>query len=758
MKGAANQARRDRVVHAMTVVTWVVLVVGMSLIALSSTGPAAEAQQVLTMVLTTYFLVVITWLVSAAVADRSRRGSLILLAVGVALWGTGSAFLNGTTSELDLTKFPSPGEWFFLLSYVAMAAYLIIDAAHRLAKTLSTWLETVVICGGTACVAGAVLLTPLASAFGSDGVPLLLALLYPMIDAALGVLVIAQVALRARGGFRESAMLIGAFALFTYADRTFVANLASGVYGSSVLNDACYSTAFALLAMHATRRRTADARPPVRRYQTPAMVLGAGLAALTVLAIRPPGSVGDYLAVVALVTLVGVGGRLVVALRDANRATEAFALARSDDLTHLPNRRAILALTEEKLAADKPFSLMILDLNGFKEVNDTLGHAAGDSVLKLIAERVRESLPNDVMIARLGGDEFAAVVPSDDAVDAMEVAQEILRLVREPLTVDGIRLSIDASVGIAGRMAKDTNGTELLRRADVAMYRAKVNRAGALAYDGVYDDFSREKLQIVEQLRQGILGGELVLWYQPQIDAATQRICGLEALIRWNHPTEGLLSPAVFLPAARRAGLMAAISEEVARIAVNDLAEWRTRGLQPTVAINCAPPELLSGVFLPGLYENLQTMQVPASSVIIEVTEDSLIAEPERARTILQDIRAHDLQISIDDYGTGFSSLSYLRDLPVQELKIDRSFITGMTEDARSKMIVASTLQMAKALGLRTVAEGIEDAATAAELIALGVDVLQGYYFAAPMAPDLVEAWVWRWAANNTDYGYGTAS
>ena len=335
----------------------------------------------------------------------------------------------------------------------------------------------------------------------------------------------------------------------------------------------------------------------------------------------------------------------------------------------------------------------------------------------------------------------------DDEIAVMNIAQDILRVVRQPLTVDGISLTIDASIGVTIGSPTDTKSTELLRRADVAMYKAKINRCGALLYDAHYDHFSREKLGIAEELRKGILDGQLVLWYQPQIAAGTQRICGLEALVRWQHPTEGLLSPAEFLPAARRGGLMPALSEEVARIAMADLSGWRSRGLEPRVAINVAPPELMSGVFLPSLYAEMTKANIPASNLVIEVTEDSFINEPERAREVLQEIRSHDVQISIDDYGTGFSSLSYLRDLPVQELKIDRSFITEINRDPRSRMIVASTVQMAHALGLRTVAEGIEDAATAADLIAMGVDVLQGYHLSRPLPPEQVETWIWQWAS-----------
>jgi EAL domain-containing protein (putative c-di-GMP-specific phosphodiesterase class I) len=263
-------------------------------------------------------------------------------------------------------------------------------------------------------------------------------------------------------------------------------------------------------------------------------------------------------------------------------------------------------------------------------------------------------------------------------------------------------------------------------------------------YDPISDDFSRERLSLGDELRRAVDEGQLVLWYQPQIDAATHQVCGLEALVRWNHPQHGLMNPAQFLPVARRSGLMQALSEEVGRLAVRDLTRWQAQGLSPRVALNCAPPELMSEIFVPRLSAMLAEAGIGPDRIVIEVTEDSFLAEPERARSVLLDVRARGFQVSIDDYGTGFSSLSYLRDLPIQELKMDRSFVSTMCADERSRMIVASTFQMAMALGLRTVAEGVEDAATTAALVALGVDVLQGYHLSRPIPPEQVPAFVAR--------------
>jgi diguanylate cyclase (GGDEF)-like protein len=687
-----------------------------------------------------FFLMLLARIVAALLSQPARRPALLLILAAMICYAAGSAALNGSGTP-DLTTFPAPGEWFFLAFYVCTAGYLLVDAPRRTTALGASWLETVIICGGAACLTASVLMTVAANRLAVDGLPLLLALLYPLIDVVLALLVVAQVVLGLRDGLRGASGLLAGFVAFAAADSDFLLHLSSGTYQFGDVSIVVWGAALALITGHACRaRRTADAAGVVRGLNP--LVVAAGMAAAFVLAFEPTTAVRTYLIVPALATLVAAGVRLTVAVRAANLAAEAITLARSDDLTSLPNRRAVLAALDRSLSDSTPLGLMILDLDGFKDINDALGHPAGDTVLREIGGRMRAALDKQLLVARLGGDEFAVVAEIDDEIELMELAQTVLAAVREPLSVDGITLSTGASIGITVRTDTDTISSDLLRRADVAMYEAKESRAGALIYDPASDEFSRERLRIAADLRQAIHDGQLVVWYQPQLDATTRRVCGLEALVRWQHPEHGVLAPAMFLPAARRAGLMQALSEEVGRIVVADLVRWRSQGTVPRVALNCGPPELMSGIFIPPLHARLAAVGISADHLVIEVTEDSFLADPQRARELLNDLRGRGFQISIDDYGTGFSSLSYLHDLPVQELKIDRSFVAGICADPRSRMIVASTFQMAAALGLRTVAEGVENAATAADLIAMGVDVLQGYYISKPLPPDQVLAFV----------------
>jgi diguanylate cyclase len=714
------------------------------------TGPTAQPDRLAVLIFCVVFFGLLLTRLALAMRDQVRRRlGLGILTLGIVLWAGESAVLQ-TAQAGDHGAHLTRGEFAYLATYLVFAVYLLVDSEHSPTRARSTWLETAVICGGTASLAGTLLLTPLAVRT-PDAVSLLVALLYPVADVILVVLVVAQIGLRMRSRNRSSMQLCAGFLLLALADASFIGNVLHGSEGSSVLSIVLWGAGFAQLVSAACRR------PPEQAVQaagdTPAAILAsAAVIAIGVLVLRPDGGLGLYLAAPAVVTLIAGGGRMMVALRAARGAAEAFALALTDDLTMLPNRRAVLARVDDDLRAGRPLALVLMDLNGFKDINDTLGHTSGDVILQMSGRRLRTALPAGVMVARLGGDEFALVVPDDDELRLMETANVALAAMREPTVAHGIELVVDAAVGIAIRGPEDQDSSALLRRADVAMYQAKSTGVDALIYDPARDSFSRDRLRMAEELRRGIAAGQLRMWYQPQVEAATQEVCSLEALVRWQHPQRGLLAPAQFLPVAEHAGLMPALSDAIIKRATADVASWRSAELGVRVALNCPPPELLSGVFLQRTLKAIQEHGLQSSDFLIEVTEDSFLLDPERARGIVEDVRDHGFEVSIDDYGTGFSSLAYLRDLSIDELKIDRSFISAMTADQRSRMIVESTVKMAHGLELRVVAEGVEDAATAAMLVAMGADVIQGYYFARPMPAEEVITWVEHWRASLPDF------
>jgi len=431
------------------------------------------------------------------------------------------------------------------------------------------------------------------------------------------------------------------------------------------------------------------------------------------------------------------------------RAEEALRhQARHDALTGLPNR----ALLHERMAAalgdeadaPRPLALLLLDLDHFKEVNDTFGHEQGDALLCQVAARLRGAVRGDDTVARLGGDEFAVLLPGCDAPGAARVAADIRAALAAPLRVEGQALQTGASVGIALGPAHGTDGPTLLRRADVAMYTAKRARRGHALYEPAQDQHSAERLALVADLRAAIERGTLALHYQPQVDVASGRACGVEALVRWPHPERGPIPPDAFIPLAEQTGLIAPLTDWVLAEAVRQGRAWQRGGLLLDVSVNLsmwnlhdpALPERVAGL--------LRDHGLPPAWLRLELTESALMADPERALEVLTRLAGLGVRLAVDDFGAGYSSLAYLKRLPVDALKIDKGFVRELATDATDAAIVASTVALGHALGLRVVAEGIEDRATWDLLAGMGCDVAQGYYLSRPLPPDALAPWLLR--------------
>jgi diguanylate cyclase (GGDEF)-like protein len=719
---------------------WAVLIIGVPANQIVQTVAHQKSPVILLTSLAIFFPLLLLRLALTAYLSPGRRTTLLLLLAAVSTWALGSASVNAARVDAR-ASFPAPGEWLFLVSYLGIAGYLLRDVDRRYSRPARAWLDVAIICGGTACLASLLLVTPIQVASGQEGAPLLLALIYPLADVILALVVLGQSLMLTRGNRRTSLMLGSAFLLMAFADSGLALQEAASTYDFGNLSNGVWGAAFALLVSAACQPEQTVIKVMPRVAGT-TLLVSAGMVALAVLAIRPDDTLAYYTLPPAVVTLATVAARMALALRDANRATEAFALSQTDDLTKLPNRRAVRTWLAEDVAARRPLALMLLDLDGFKEINDSLGHRAGDTVLMLVAVRMREAVDSHVRVARLGGDEFAILLHTTDEIELMEIAHGVLKELAKPIVVDEIEISPGGSIGVTVSSAVDVDSSEILRRADVAMYQAKNSGLGAVLYDAQLDEFSRSRLQLAEELRRGIADGQIEVWYQPQIEAATMEVSGLEALVRWRHPTQGLISPVSFLPVARRAGLMGQLSEVVVMQAVRDLHARLEAGIDLRVAVNCAPPELLGSAFLPHLYASIDQFDIPVDSLVLEVTEESFLADPQHTRDVLLDLRSHGVQVSIDDYGTGFSSLTYLRNLPVQELKIDRALIGNLASDDRSRMIVASTIQLAHALDMRIVAEGVENAEDLEALVTMGIDMVQGYHLARPMPPSQIDRWV----------------
>jgi diguanylate cyclase (GGDEF)-like protein len=439
--------------------------------------------------------------------------------------------------------------------------------------------------------------------------------------------------------------------------------------------------------------------------------------------------------------------------------------ATHDELTGLPNRSFLQRRLEQEAhiarESNIPAALLLLDLDRFKEVNDTLGHTVGDLLLQKIGQRLQNQLRPTDLIARLGGDEFAIVLPATDAAGAIYAARTLLGALDAPTLVDDHAFSIGGSIGIALTPEHGDDVTTLLRCADVAMYVAKRSQSGLAEYTPEVDKHSPRKLALMSELRQAIADDGLLIHYQPKVSFSLGRMVGVEALVRWPHPVHGLIPPDDFIPLAERTGLIGPLTRWVLERAVHQCRDWEQVGLHINVAVNLSTHTLYDPQLLSTVTDLLQKYEVAPSQLTLEITESMLMEEPERAHVVLADLRALGLSISIDDFGTGYSSLVYLKRLTIDEVKIDKAFVFGLGVDAdpADAAIVRAVVAMARPLQCEVVAEGVETVETLTFLQGLGCDLAQGYYFSRPLPATALEQWarttrwggrVKEWSAANS--------
>ncbi|MFI6253526.1 putative bifunctional diguanylate cyclase/phosphodiesterase [Streptomyces sp. NPDC051016] len=417
-----------------------------------------------------------------------------------------------------------------------------------------------------------------------------------------------------------------------------------------------------------------------------------------------------------------------------------------DPLTGLPNRQWLLeriwtALDDaERIGARS--ALMLIDLDRFRSVNDTLGHLAGDRLLLQIADRLRAALPRGAEAARLGGDEFAVLLPvADSTTSATRVARGLVTALSSPLDLDGLTLVLEASAGVAVFPDHALDAEGMLRRADVAMYQAKRDRTGVEVYESKRDSNTPDRLGLLGDLRRALDAHEVQLHYQPKVRFDGQ-VAGLEALVRWVHPERGKVPPDEFIAIAESSGLMPHLTEYVLETALAQVAKWRAQGLRVPVAVNVSPRDVHTPGFAGSVAARLARHGVPAGALQLEITEHVLLEDPQRAADTLAGLTGHGVKMSLDDFGTGYSSLVHLRRLPVSELKIDRSFVARLAIDNEDAEIVRCTVDLAHSLGLLVVAEGVEDDETWERLRDLGCDAVQGWLVAAAMPPEEATAWL----------------
>jgi diguanylate cyclase (GGDEF)-like protein len=489
--------------------------------------------------------------------------------------------------------------------------------------------------------------------------------------------------------------------------------------------------------------------PPLRRApEFSPIVLAAILAyATTALGLLTIGQFTDVEdTAIALASVTVLAGMARAGLTVVERLRESHAQAVTDDLTGLGNRRHLVDTLHETIeSADErgdELALLLIDLDGFKELNDTLGHHAGDEVLRQIGPRLKELLRGDDTLARLGGDEFAVILQPGDEASASTAGLRLRAALEESFAVGGIHVHIDASVGIAlyPQHAEDAMG--LLQRADVAMYQAKRMRTGHEVYLAGRDSHSRERLALVGELGAALEAGHLVLHYQPKAELRSGTVRGVEALVRWEHPARGLLGPSHFLPLVEQSGLTRSLTAFVLDRALAEMSHLRERGHELGVAVNLGPADLLD-LGLPSEVERLlEQHSFPPEQLQIEVSEDIVMADVERTVDVLVGLRAIGVTTALDDFGAGRAGLAHLKELHVDVLKIDRSFVMRVARDERDAAIVHSLMDLGRRLGVRVVAEGV-DSPEACELLGLwGCDEIQGHFLARPMPAADLERWL----------------
>jgi diguanylate cyclase (GGDEF)-like protein len=675
-----------------------------------------------------------------ALTRGAHRGVSVALGSGLLLWSVGGVIWRVLAGS-GVAPAPSLADPFFLAFYPL--TYLGLVVLIRSDKELlpSAWLDGL-LCGlGAGSATAAFAFERIAHGVQGSTLSVATNLAYPLGDLVLLSIAVGALALLPHRWHPHWLLLIAGCAAIACADTVYLLQYAAGVYRVGSLADAGWPISFLMLSA-AVWIRPQGGRPT--RFNGEALLAGPGIAALIGTGVLVYGThrhLGLVAVVLATATLVTTAVRILLSVRDLRSLAESRRIAVTDDLTGLGNRRMFdqelsRMLGEPGDPSPDPLAVLLIDVDRFNEINSSFGRPVGDALLRQFADRLQSVVRGADLLVRLGGDEFALVLKGADTDAATELAQRLGATVADPFSLAEMSLDLRTSIGIARypQDAEDVDG--LLRCADVARYRARAAGYTFAVYDRSRDD-SRERFLLYADLRHAVERRELTVCYQPQLELDTGKIISVEALLRWQRQDGVMVPPDRFIPLAEETGLMPGITAFVLDTALDQCARWRQEGLSLSVAVNVSANDLLDPSLLDTVGGLLARYGLPPQALILEITEGVLLTDITGARQAVQRLQDFGITVSIDDFGTGFSSLAYLRDLAVTELKIDRSFITDLATTAgqRGRDIVRSTINLAHALRLRVVAEGIEDPETLAMLAQLGCDLAQGYHISRPQPP-----------------------
>ncbi|RZK96265.1 MAG: bifunctional diguanylate cyclase/phosphodiesterase [Rhodococcus sp. (in: high G+C Gram-positive bacteria)] len=677
----------------------------------------------------------------------AERRAWWLIALGLTSWCVGDVVAMSWVPDGQSPSVADPLKLAFYPLVYAGLVLLLRARARRLPAAI--WLDAVTAGLTLAALAAALAFGPIESVASGSPAAVIVGFAYPVGDVLLLALAVGALAALGWRAEQRWVLLVAGFMLFAVADTLYLFRSAEG-YVEGTWIDALPHAAVLLVALASWRApgRRRSGRLPGLAIWFPPLVCTA--AAVGLLVLDHDARLPRLAVVLAALSLVAVAARFALTFREVVVLADSHRQAKTDDLTNLANRRAVMAaLTAAYFdQVERPAGyihrsgpgMLLMDLDRFKDINDSFGRYVGDQLLCQVADRLSRSVRSGDLPARLGGDEFAVLLPAEiDIQAARALAGRLLEALREPFHLDEITVHVDATIGIALCPQHCTNPQDLLQRAGVAMYRAKCDRRTIAVYDATEYQRSIDAPQSIEELRTAITGGELTCYYQPKVSACDGEVHSVEALVRWEHPRHGLLLPDQFLPRAEQLGLMRPLTTRVLELALGQARSWLDCGISLTVAVNLSVTSLLDVDLVADIDRLLNDFRLPADALILEITESVLMTDYVRARRVVEALQALGIGLSIDDYGTGWSSLAYLQDLAVDELKLDRIFVARLASDPRSVAIVRSTVELAHSLGASLVAEGVEDEDTLRALRRYGCDITQGHYHGRPVPADQLD-------------------
>jgi diguanylate cyclase len=691
-------------------------------------------------------------LLARAFQKGPRQTVALVLGTAVFAWALGDGVLTWEKWTGTPAQSPNLADLFYACFFPLAYAAVVLMLRKEIKRLLpATWLDGAVAGLGAAAVCSAFAFHAIVLSIGTSATAPAIAvnLVYPIGDVLLLALVVGGTAVLP--GRRLPWMLVAAACAINSIGDTFNLFASSGrsLPVGDIIDGIAWPTAILMISISVWV--PAGRRDLLQTARVPGFVL-PGIGAIAGLAVLFVGefqkTVNAVAVSLATATLVVVGLRLGLSVRGLRTLTaERHRQALTDELTGLGNRRRLNTVLDDYFAdyADpesppRNLAFLFIDLDHFKEINDSFGHSAGDELLRQLGPRLMGSLRGTDVLVRIGGDELGAVLIDTDPVYAAGLAQRLTALLEQPFVLNAVSVRISASIGIAMAPTDALDSAGLMRCADVAMYRAKLGQRSYEVYQPDIDD-GGNRLVLVDELRAAVDNRELVLHYQPQVDLRSGETAAVEALVRWPHPRLGMIPPLDFLPLAEEAGLMGQLTQLVLEQALSQCAAWWSNGTRLAVSVNISSSNLLDSGFIDLVRAALRRHQVPASALILEITETTIIRDFEGCRHVIDELRGLGLGVSIDDFGSGFTSLAYLGSLAVTELKLDRTFIHGLIADGREQdvKLVRATIELGHALELTVVAEGIETCATLELLALLGCDRAQGFFTGRPVPAEALD-------------------